>query len=56
MLPALFLASTYYYDSYASVGLPPPPAGARWVRYGPDLLLVDVRSGAIIDVAYGVFL
>jgi hypothetical protein len=25
------------------------------VRYGPDLLLVDVNTGQVLDVAYGVF-
>jgi Ni/Co efflux regulator RcnB len=56
MLPAAFLSSRYFWDSYAHVGLPPPPPGARWVRYGPDLVLVEVPSGRIIEVAYGVFL
>jgi Ni/Co efflux regulator RcnB len=37
------------------MGLPPPIAGRQWVRFGPDLLLVDVRTGSIIHVAPGVF-
>jgi Ni/Co efflux regulator RcnB len=56
ILPAVFLTSAYFYDSYAVVGLPPPVPGARWVRYGPDLLLVDLATGQVLDVAYGVFL
>jgi Ni/Co efflux regulator RcnB len=32
-----------------------PPKGYRWVRYGPDLLLVNVRTGRISDVIYGAF-
>jgi hypothetical protein len=55
VLPPLFLAPDYYYPEWAALGLEPPPPGAQWVRYGPDLLLVDVNSGQVLDVAYGVF-
>jgi hypothetical protein len=54
-LPALFLAPAYYYADWATLGLAPPQPGFQWVRYGPDLLLVDVNSGQVVDVAYGVF-
>ena len=53
-LPFLFLSDTYYVD-YDYIGLPPPRGGEEWVRYGPDVLLVDTYSGRIVDVAYGVF-
>jgi Ni/Co efflux regulator RcnB len=55
MLPATFLTTAFFWDSYSRVGLPPPPVGARWVRYGPDLVLVEVPSGRILEVAPGVF-
>jgi Ni/Co efflux regulator RcnB len=32
-----------------------PEPGFQWVRYGPDLLLVNVTTGQVVDVAYGVF-
>lgn len=54
ILPLLFLSSNYYFDGYEIIGLP-QPYGCRWVRYGPDLLLVEVRTGRIRDVRYGVF-
>jgi Ni/Co efflux regulator RcnB len=54
-LPPLFLSSPYFYDNYAPLGLGPPPAGYRWVRYGPDLLLVNVVTGRIADVVDGAF-
>jgi Ni/Co efflux regulator RcnB len=54
-LPSLFLASTYYYDDWRSLGFGPPPPGRRWVRYGPDLLLVNVRTRRVEDVITGVF-
>jgi len=53
--PALF-APGYYYDGWAALGLQGPPPGYTWVRFGPDLLLVNIDSGEVEDVAYGVFL
>jgi Ni/Co efflux regulator RcnB len=55
LLPALFLAPQYYYDDVAPLGLETPPPGYRWVRYGPDLLLVNLRTGSVEETAYGVF-
>jgi len=55
LLPALFLSSAYYYDNVGPLGLEIPPPGYRWVRYGPDLLLVNLRTGAVEQTAYGVF-
>jgi len=55
ILPPLFLVPDYYYPEWAALGLEPPPPGFQWVRYGPDLLLVDVVTGQVADVAYGVF-
>ena len=54
-LPPLFLVPAYYYTGYAALGLPPPEPGFQWVQYGPDLLLVNVATGQVVDVAYGVF-
>ncbi len=55
ILPPIFLAPDYYFMDWAALGLPPPPPGDQWVRYGPDLLLVDVSSGQIVDVIYDAF-
>jgi hypothetical protein len=54
-LPLIFLTPDYYYPEWAALGLEPPPPGCQWVRYGPDLILVDVRSGQVVDTAYDVF-
>jgi Ni/Co efflux regulator RcnB len=54
-LPALFLAPAYYWTNYAAFGLPPPEPGFQWVRYGPDLLLVNIATGQVVDVVYGAF-
>jgi Nickel/cobalt transporter regulator len=55
VLPPLFLTSAYFYADYAALGLPPPEPGFQWVRYGPDLLLVNVATGEVVDVVYGAF-
>jgi Ni/Co efflux regulator RcnB len=55
VLPPLFLVRDYWYADWAGLGLAPPEPGFQWVRYGPDLLLVNVTTGQVVDVAYGVF-
>lgn len=54
-LPSLFLSSIYFFDDYGEFGFGPPPFGDRWVRYGPDLLLVEIGTGRVVDVVYGAF-
>jgi Ni/Co efflux regulator RcnB len=54
-LPPFFLVRDYWYPDWELVGLPPPPPDYQWVRYGSDLLLVDLTSGEVIDVVYDVF-
>lgn len=54
-LPFVFLNATWFLNNYYYYDLPVPPYGYRWVRYGPDALLVNVYSGEVIDVVYGVF-
>ena len=53
-LPSLFLSAPFFID-FNLLGLPPPPPDYRWVRYGPDALLVDVYSGEVVDVIYDAF-
>lgn len=55
ILPPVFLGPSYFFDGYSTLGLSPPPPGYRWVRYGPDLLLVNIISGRVADVVDGVF-
>ena len=54
-LPPFFLVRDYWYPDWELIGLPPPPPEYQWVRYGSDLLLVDLTSGEVIDVVYDVF-
>jgi len=53
-LPRIFISAPYFID-YDWLGLPPPPYGYRWVRYGPDAVLVNVYDGRILDVIYDAF-
>ncbi len=54
-LPPLLFAPGYFYPGWASLGLQAPPPDYSWVRYGPDLLLVNLNTGEVEDVAYGAF-
>ena len=54
-LPQGYYAQDYWIPNYLNFGLPWTPDGCEWVRYGPDALLVDIDTGEIIQVEYGVF-
>ena len=56
ILPAIFWsAPTYYYTDWAGMGLPAPDPGFQYVEYGPDLLLVNVSTGEVVQVFPGAF-
>jgi Nickel/cobalt transporter regulator len=56
ILPPLFWSTpTYYYAGWADMGLPPPEPGFQYVQYGPDLLLVNVTTGEVVEVFPGAF-
>ena len=56
ILPAIFWSTpTYYYTDWDAMGLPPPDPGFQYVQYGPDLLLVNVATGEVIQVFPGAF-
>jgi Ni/Co efflux regulator RcnB len=52
-LPLFFL--TYALTDWVDYGVPPPPPGCAWVWVGPNLLLIDVADGYVIDEYYDVF-
>ncbi|HYV87718.1 MAG TPA: RcnB family protein, partial [Candidatus Polarisedimenticolia bacterium] len=55
ILPGIFWSQQYWLPNYAEFGLLDPPYGYVWVRYGNDALLIDVESGQILSVEYGIF-
>jgi len=55
LFPTLFLNPAYYYADHGALGLEAPAPGYAWVRFGPDLVLVNLRTREVEDVVYGVF-
>jgi Ni/Co efflux regulator RcnB len=55
ILPSIFLSNYYFFNDWSMYGVYAPPPGYVWVRYGPDLLLVNRHNGRIRDVIYGAF-
>ena len=54
-LPRAFFAPPYFINNWSYYRLGPPPRGLRYVRNGPDVLLVNIRTGRIVEVIPGVF-
>ncbi len=44
---------SYYVSDPYEYGLPPAPYGAAWIFLGDRIVLVDLGSGQILDMAYG---
>ncbi|HUJ04164.1 MAG TPA: RcnB family protein [Rhizomicrobium sp.] len=55
VLPTLFWTQNYWIDDYWDYDLPDPPYGYVWVRYGDDALLVNVRTGYVLQAEYDLF-
>lgn len=54
-LPRAFFAPEFVITDYAAYDLMAPWDGYEWVRYGDDALLIDVDTGEVIRVEYGLF-
>lgn len=54
-LPHDWYGRDYWIGDYVGFGLIAPPDGYQWVRVGDDALLIDVDSGEVLQVEYGVF-
>jgi Ni/Co efflux regulator RcnB len=53
--PLALLVAGYLISNWADYGLAEPQEGYQWVRYGPDVLMVDQDTGEVGDAAYGTF-
>jgi len=53
-LPQAWFGQDYWLD-FGTYDLAPPPYGAEWVRVGNDALLIDISSGQVLSVEYGLF-
>jgi Ni/Co efflux regulator RcnB len=54
-LPRAWFARNYWLSDWAIYGLWAPVDGLIWVRVGPDAMLVDPATGAVVGVEYGLF-
>lgn len=52
VLRPVFWGPRYVID-YRYYHLRAPYGYQRWIRYGDDLLLVDIRNGRVLEVLYG---
>ena len=50
MLNRMFWGSTYRLNDYATYRLPYPGRNRMYVRYGNDVLLINARTGRVIQV------
>jgi Ni/Co efflux regulator RcnB len=55
VLPRGYWAAPYLIADYWLFALEIPPVGFEWVRDDTDAILVNVTTGQIIQVEYGVF-
>jgi Ni/Co efflux regulator RcnB len=55
ILPRAYWAAPYILADYWLFALEVPPVGFEWVRDDTDAILVNIATGQIIQVEYGVF-
>ncbi len=54
-LSSILFSQNYWIDDPFAYRLPEAYGPYRWVRYYDDALLVDVRSGQVVDTVYDIF-
>lgn len=54
-LPFGWYDQPYWVGNYWDYDLPVPPFGYNWVRVGDDVLLINLQTGFVAEVIYGVF-
>ena len=54
-VPSMLLGDSVVLNDYGSYALQTPPSGLTWIRDGQDALLVDVRTGEVIQADYDLF-
>jgi Ni/Co efflux regulator RcnB len=55
ILPRIYFAPEYLIGDYWLFGLEVAPIGYEWVRDDDDALLVNIGTGEVLQVEYGVF-
>ncbi|USU08987.1 RcnB family protein [Sphingomonadaceae bacterium OTU29MARTA1] len=54
-LSSILFSQNYWIDDPYDYRLPEAYGPFRWIRYYDDALLVDIRSGQVVDSVYGIF-
>ena len=55
ILPRAYWAAPYVIADYWLFALEIPPAGCEWVRVGSDAVLVDMRTGEVLETVYDLY-
>ena len=53
--PSMLLGGRYTLVKYYTYGLEAPPEGLTWIRAGNDALLVDAKTGEVVQTDYSLF-
>jgi len=51
-LDRVYYSPRYYISDYGYYGVRAPRPWERWIRYGDDLLLVNLRTGRVLNVIH----
>ena len=51
-LRSAFFAPRYYVSDYGAFGLRSSGRNRQWIRYGDDILLVNIRTGRVLQVIH----
>jgi Ni/Co efflux regulator RcnB len=54
-VPNALLGDSVVLNNYSTYALEAPPSGLTWIRDGQDALLIDVRTGEVVQADYDVF-
>lgn len=54
-VPSALMGDSVVLNDYQNYALESPPSGLTWIRDGKDALLIDVRTGEVIQADYDVF-
>lgn len=45
-----YYGQRYWVNNYSRYRLPQPGPNRRWIRYGDDVVLINVRNGRVVQV------
>lgn len=54
-VPDVLLSDSVVLNNYHDYALVEPPSGLTWIRDGQDALLIDTRTGEVIQADYDLF-